>query len=284
MSARPLASGTISFGLVSIRVKLYTATSPSAGLSFNLLHKKCGGRVKQQYICPKDEEIVPRDEMVKGYEFAKDQYVTFSPEELKDLEEKSTQSIEISEFLPIDQVDPVYFDKPYYLGPDRGGEKPYHLLSKVMKETGRAALAKYAARGKGYLVLIRPFEDGLVMQQLLYSDEVRSFADVPVERSEVKQGELELATRLVEQISTDEFHPEKYQDEVRKRTLDLIEKKVQGEHVSFAAPAPEQGEVVDLLEALKASLAKQAGGDARKPAKRAGRSGSEQGKGKASKG
>ena len=167
MSARPIAAGTISFGLVSIPVKLYAASDASAGVSFNMLHAKDAARLKQQYICTKDGEIVPRDQMVKGYEFAKDQYVTFTPEELKALEEQSTQSIEVVEFVPIDKVDPVYFDKTYYVGPDKGGAKAYALLSKVMQETGRVALARYAARGKQYLVMLRPLDDGIVMQQLL---------------------------------------------------------------------------------------------------------------------
>ena len=135
MSARPIATGTISFGLVSIPVKLYAASDASAGVSFNMLHGKDGARLKQQYICTKDGEIVPRDQMVKGYEFSKDQYVTFTTEELKALEEQSTQSIEVVEFVPIAKVDPVYFDKAYYLGPDKGGAKAYALLSKVMLET-----------------------------------------------------------------------------------------------------------------------------------------------------
>ena len=158
--ARAIAGATISFGLVSIPVKLYAATQASAGVSFNLLHSKCGTRLKQQYICPRDNEIVGRDDMVKGYEFAKDQYVTFTPEELKSLEEKATQSIDIAEFVPLSAIDPVYFDRPYYLGPEKGGDKAYRLLAEAMRESGRAALARYAARGKQYLVMLRPSADG----------------------------------------------------------------------------------------------------------------------------
>src|SRR5499427_9976064 len=156
MSARAISTGSISFGLVSIPVKLYSTNQPAAGISFNLLHKKDNTRLKQQYICPHDNEIVSRDDMVKGYEFAKDQYVTFTPEELKALEEKATQSIDISEFVPLSAIDPVYFDRPYYLGPEKGGDKAYLLLAEAMRETGRAALARYAARGKQYLVMLRP--------------------------------------------------------------------------------------------------------------------------------
>jgi len=200
--ARAIATGTISFGLVSIPVKLYSATQASAAISFNLLHGKCGSRLKQQYICPRDNELVGRDQMVKGYEFAKDQYVTFTTEELKSLEEKATQTIEIAEFVPIDKIDPVYFDKAYYLGAEKGGEKAYRLLSEAMRETGRVGLARYAARGKQYLVLLRPSADGgLVMQQLLYADEVRPFSDVPMNDAEVREAELKLAKQLIDQIA-----------------------------------------------------------------------------------
>src|SRR5436309_3182266 len=169
MAQRSVGAVTISFGLVSIPVKLYSATSSSSGVSFNLLHRTCGSRLRQQYLCNKEGVVVERDDMVKGYEFAKDQYVTFAPEELKALEEKSTQMVDIAEFVPLDKIDPVYFDKPYYVAPDKGGEKAYHLLAEVMRETGRCALARYAARGKQYLVMVRPLEEGLAMQQLLYA-------------------------------------------------------------------------------------------------------------------
>ena len=256
MSARPISSATISFGLVSIPVKLYAASNASAGISFNLLHAKDSSRLKQQYICAKDNEIVPRDEMVKGYEFSKDRYVTFTPDELKALEEQSTQAIEVVEFVPIEKVDPVYFDRTYYLGPDKGGGKAYALLSKVMQETGRVALARYAARGKQYLVMLRPVEGGIVMQQLLYADEVRPFSEVPLEPADVSPKELDLAKLLVEQRATDAFKPETYEDDVRKRVLGLIQKKVEGEEISLVAPETTGGEIIDLMEALKASLAK----------------------------
>lgn len=284
MTARPLNSATISFGLVTVPVKLYSATQPSSALSFNLLHKKCGGRLKQQYICPTDSnEVVERDDMVKGYEFSKDRYVTFTPEELKALEEKATQTIEITEFLPLDKVDPVYFDKPYYLGPDKGSEKAYRLLADAMLKTGRAALARYAARGKGYIVMLRPAQGGLVLQQLLYADEVRPISEVPIEPAEVKEPELKLAIQLIEQISTDAFHPENYEDEVKKRVQAEIQKKVEGQEIAVTPPPEVQAQVVDLMEALKASLgrraeaapetaeaaAEAAEGIERKPAKRA---------------
>ena len=264
--ARAIAGATVSFGLVSIPVKLFAATQASAGVSFNLLHKKCNTRLKQQYICPTDDEIVPRDDMVKGYEFAKDQYVTFTPDELKSLEEKATGSIDIAEFVPLAAIDPVYFDRPYYLGPEKGGDKAYLLLAEAMRESGRAALARYAARGKQYLVMLRPSQDGraLVLQQLLYADEVRSLADVPLPDGEVREPELKLAKQLIDQIASETFDPTQYHDEVRERIQADIEKKVQGQDISEAAePAAEPARVIDLMAALKASLGK---GKAERPA------------------
>lgn len=255
MVARPVASATISFGLVSIPVKLYSATDASAGVSFNMLHKKCSGRLKQQYICPRDDdEVVPRTEMVRGYEFAKDQYVVFTEEELKELQEKPTQSIDITEFVPAEKVPPVYLEKSYYLGPDKGGDRAYKLLSEAMKQTGRSALAKYAARGKQYLVLVSPLDDGLVLHQLFYADEVRAFSEVPVGDAEVKDAELRLAMQLVEQIASDSFKPEKYEDEVKKRIEEVIQRKVEGQAVTLAPPEAPKAQIIDLMEALKASL------------------------------
>src|SRR4051812_4217794 len=259
--ARPIAGATISFGLVSIPVRLYPATQSSAAISFHLLHKKDGSRVKQQYICPRDGEIVPRDEMIKGYEFAKDQYVTFTAEELKALEEKATQSIDIDSFVPLSAIDPIYFERPYYLGPEKGGGKAYLLLTEAMRDTGRAALARYAARGKQYLVMLRPSSDGraLILQELLYADEVRAMADVPLPDGHVREAELKLAKQLIDQIATETFEPSKYHDEVRERIQADIERKVQGHDISESAPAPEPARIIDLMAALKASLGKGAG-------------------------
>src|SRR5574339_854410 len=178
MAARSIASLTISFGMVSIPVKLYSATEASRAMSFNLLHKTCGSRVRQQYICVKEDVTVGREDMAKGYEFAKDQYVMFSPEELKALEEAGTQSADITEFIPAKAIDPVFFDKAYFLGPDKGGAKPYALLARALKESGRCAIGRWAARGKQYIVMLRPVGDALVMQQLLYADEVRPVSQV----------------------------------------------------------------------------------------------------------
>ena len=254
MPARSIATGTLAFGMVSIPVRLYSAGESAAAVSFNLLHGKCQSRLKQQYVCPKDGETVPRDQMVKGYEFAKEQYVVFGEEELKAMAEETQKAIEITEFVPAATVDPVYFDRAYYLGPDEGGAKAYRLLSEAMKQTGRAALARWSARGKQYLVLIRPADKGLVMQQLLYADEVRSIGDVPIEDAEVREAELKLAVQIVEQIARDEFHPESYEDEVRKRYREAIQRKIEGREIT-AAPESPRAQIVDLMEALKASLA-----------------------------
>src|SRR5678816_3923431 len=214
MAARSIASLTISFGLVSIPVKLYSATEASRTISFNLLHKTCGSRLKQQYFCIKEEVPVAREDMAKGYEFAKDQYVMFSPEELKAMEEVGTHTAEITEFVPLEAVDPVYFDKAYYLAPDKGGNKPYALLASALRESKRCALGRWAARGKQYIVMIRPADGGLVMQQLLYATEVRSIKDIDIPKTEVRDAELKLAQQLIEQQATDKFDPSTYKDEV----------------------------------------------------------------------
>ena len=272
--ARSIGTGNISFGLVSIPVKLYSTSDHSASVRFNMLDPTDNSRVKQQYINPNSGEIVQRSDMVKGYEFAKGQYVTFSDQEIKDLMEKASPSIQITEFVPLENVEPIFFDKTYFLGPEQGGERAYRLLSEAMRQSGRSALARYAARGKQYLVMIRPYEDGLLMQQLHYHDEIKSFADVPLgEEVELKEGELELAMQLIDQIAAEEFAPENYEDEVRKRIWQVIEQKVEGREVTEAVEEAPKAQIIDLMEALKASL----GEDdpekktARKPARRSAR-------------
>ena len=254
MAPRSIATLTVSFGLVSIPVKLYTATEASHAISFNLLHKGCGSRLKQQYLCAKDEVPVPRDEMVKGYEFARDQYVMFTPDELKALEEAGTHTAEISEFVPIAAIDPVYFDKAYYLAPDKGGNKPYALLARALRDAERCAIGRYAARGKQYIVMIRPSGKGLVMQQLLYAGEVRSIDDIDIPQGEVKDAELKLAQQLIEQQATDTFDPTPYVDDVRTRIEAEIQKKVEGQEITMAEAPEGGGQVIDLMEALRASL------------------------------
>ncbi len=254
---RAIASATVSFGLVNIPIKLYSATESGASVSFNMLHKDCGSRLKQQYLCAKDGQIVPRDQMIKGYEFAKDQYVTFTPEELKELEEKASEAIEITEFVPASQIDSLYFDKAYYLGPEKGGDKAYRLLARAMTDSGRVALARYAARGKQYLVMLRPTPDNrLVMQQLHYADEVRSAKEVPIVDGEVREQELKLAMQLIDQIAHETFNPSAYEDDVRKRVMEQIERKVAGQEVSISPVEEPKAQIIDLMEALKASLAK----------------------------
>jgi DNA end-binding protein Ku len=263
MAARPIASLTLSFGLVSIPVKLYSATEASRAISFNFLHKGCGSRLKQQYLCAKEEVPVARGDMVKGFEFAKDQYVVFTPEELKALEETGSHAIEIAEFLPLEAIDPLFFDKAYYLAPDKGGAKPYALLAKALSEAKRCALGRWAARGKQYIVMVRPLEDALVLQQLLYAAEVRPVSEIEVPRTEVKDAELKLARQLIEQQAAERFDPSAYVDEVRGRIEAAVQRKIEGQEITSLGEAPEPGaQVIDLMEALRASLEK-------KPARRA---------------
>jgi DNA end-binding protein Ku len=244
----------VSFGLVTIPVKLYSTGETAVGIQLNMLHRKCGSRLKLQYVCPVDDVVVGRDEMVKGYEYAKGQYVLFNEDEIKALNREATNAIEITEFVPLAQVDPIYFEKSYYLGPDKGGERPYRLLAEAMKQTSRAALARYAARGKDYLVLLRPFEQGLILQQLRYHDELRPFSEVPIGEAEVREPELKLARQIIDQIANDRFEPAAYEDEVRKQTMELIEKKVAGQEITAAPAEAPKAQIIDLMAALKASL------------------------------
>jgi DNA end-binding protein Ku len=257
MAARSIGSLTISFGLVAIPVKLYSATQSANAISFNLLHKGCGSRLKQQYVCAKDGSIVERDDMVKGYEFAKDQYVIFAPEEIKALEEAGTHAVEISEFVPVESIDPVYFDKTYYLAPDKGAARPYGLLTEALKQVQRAAVGRWAARGKAYIVLLRPVGDVLTMQQLHFAADVRSSTEIDVPKPEVKPAELKLAQQLIDQQTSDKFDPTAYTDELRGRIEAAIQKKVEGAEISVSEIAPAgESKVIDLMEALRASLEK----------------------------
>ncbi|MGH7262898.1 MAG: Ku protein, partial [Candidatus Rokuibacteriota bacterium] len=251
MPPHSIGSGTISFGLVSIPIKLYTAAS-SGGASFNLLHAKCGNRIKQQTFCPVCNETVERSGLVKGYEFAKEQYVRFTDEELKSLEGEASKVIDIAEFVPLPKVDPIYFEKTYYLGPDKGGEKAYRLLADAMAKTDRVALAKFVMRGKESLVLIRPAQNGLMLHTMYFADEVRDFGEIEKGQSaKIKEGELELALRLVDELSNGDFKPEQYQDEYRLRVLDLVNLKVEGKEVTAVGPQVQRAQVIDLMEALK---------------------------------
>ena len=257
MPARSVGTGTVSFGLVSIPVRLYSTSETSGGVRFNMLDPTDNTRVKQQLVNPRTGALVERKETIKGYEFGKGQYVTFSNEEIKELQEKASPAIEITEFVPLAEVEPIYFEKSYYLGPEKGGERAYRLLSEAMRKTGRSALAKHAARGKQYLVMLRPFASGLLMQQLKYEDELKSFDEVPLgDETELKPGELELAVQLIEQIANDEFQPDQYTDEVRKRLWQAIQSKIDGREVAEDETEAPQAQIIDLMEALKASLSK----------------------------
>jgi DNA end-binding protein Ku len=266
MAARSIGSATISFGLVSVPVNLFSSSESSASVSFNMLHTSCGSRLKQQYICSKEGTVVEKDEIGKGYEFSKGQYVRFSADEIKALDEKATNAIDIAEFVPLAVVDRIYLEKVYYLGPDKGGERAYGLLAKALEVTGRAALGQYSARGKQYLVLVRPMGDILVMEQLHYHAELRSADDVPRPETPVKEGELALARQLIEQSAVDEFHPENYHDTVRERVLEAIQQKVDGQEITAEATEAPQTKIIDLMDALKQSLAKRNGSS---PEKRA---------------
>ena len=253
MAARAIATAAVSFGLVSIPVKLFTTVKSDSSIRFNQIAPD-GSRVKQQYVSASTGEIVPREEMKKGYEFAKGQFVTFTEEELSAIEAKSTGTIDIKEFVPYEGVDPMYFDKPYYLGPDKGGAKAYHLLAEAMRETGFVAVAKYPSRGKDYLVIIRPVAEGMVMEQLHYADELRPISEIPIEESGVSEAEVALARQLIDQAASEAFEPEKYKNEVKAQVLDLIERKVAGEDITIEAEEASEGKIIDLMEALKASI------------------------------
>jgi DNA end-binding protein Ku len=254
MPARAIGTTTISFGLVSIPVKLYTTTESGSDISFNMLHAACGSRLKQQYICTKDGDIVERDQTVKGYEFAKGQYVTFSADEIKALDAVATNSIELAEFVPSKAVDPLLVEKSYYLGPDKGGERAYKLLAEAMIQSGLIGVASYSARGKQYVVAVRPFQNGLVVHQLRYAEEVKPWAEVPIpDLPDLKPSELALAQQLIAQITHETFDANRYKDEVKSRMMEMIQAKVDGQEITAAPEAP-QGKIIDLMEALKASL------------------------------
>ena len=277
MAARSIASLTVSFGLVAIPVKLYSATRSTGSIHFNLLHKKDGSRLKQQYVCQKEGVVVEREDIVKGYEFAKDQYVMFTPAEIKALEEVGTRSIDVHEFVPLESVDPIYFNTTYYLAPDKGGAKPYTLFVTALRESKRCAVGRWATRGRDYVVIMRPVEHALVLHQLHFAPEVVPVTEVDVEETKVREAELKLAHQLIDQQTAGRFEPTAYTDEVKARIEAAIQKKVEGEQITIAeAPPAAEGKVIDLMEALRASLKRntQERGEAarlgeRKPPKRA---------------
>jgi DNA end-binding protein Ku len=253
MAARAISSGTISFGLVSIPIKLYTAAS-SENVSFNMLHGKCGGRLKQQLFCPVDNEVVERAATVRGYEFQKDRYVQFTDEELKKLESARTNSLELMEFVPASTVDFVYIEKTYWVGPDKGGERAYRLLSESMERSKKIAVGKYWTRGKENIVLVRPYKNGLALHQVYYANEVRAFDDVETGGAfEFKDVERELADKLIEQLGKESFDAARYKDEYASRVMSAVEQKAAGQEVTVSPEAP-KAQIIDLLEALKRSV------------------------------
>ena len=260
-NARSIASLTISFGLVAIPVKLYSATSSSERISFNLLRQRDGSRVKQQYVAVNDGALVERSEMTKGYEFAKGQYVMFTAEELKTLEDTTTHTIDITQFVPLDSVDPVYFDGTYFLAPDKGGAKPYSLLATALKKAKQCAVGRWISRGKEHIVVLRPMDDGIAMHQLHFQAEVRSIKDLGVETAPVSDAEIKLANQLIDQLAAKRFDPNEYVDEHKARVEAAVQRKVEGKEVSFAEPPSVEGvsNVVDLMEVLKASLSARGG-------------------------
>jgi DNA end-binding protein Ku len=277
MPPRSIGSGTISFGLVSIPVNLYPAASSQA-VSFNLLHAKCGNRIRQQRFCPVCNEVVERDGLVKGYEFAKDQYVKVSDEELQALEGEASKAIEISEFVPLAKVDPIYFEKTYYLGPDKGGEKAYRLLADAMTQAGKVALAKFVLRGRENLVLVRAAQNGLMLHTMYFADEVRNFDEISKgESAKISGAETNLAMRLIDELSNEQFNPEQYEDEYRQRLLDLVNTKAEGKEITVAEPQVQRAQVIDLMQALKESLGKKVTRE-KKPAVHAKSAESEKGK------
>jgi DNA end-binding protein Ku len=251
----PPGTGVLSFGLVAIPVRIYTATK-SENVSFHLLHKKCGSRVRNQHYCPVCNVVVEREDLVRGFQHAKDQYVPISEEELESLAAEANRSIDLKEFIPLASVDPVYFENTHYLGADKGGEKPYRLLADAMSKSGRVAIAELVSRGKEQLVLIRPYKKGLVLHTMYYANEVRDFGQVPKgDTVNLSKQELELGVGLIDKLSAEEFHPENYKDEYRIRMLAMLDEESKGKEVTIAAPPPERGgKVVNIMEALKRSM------------------------------
>ncbi|HVH44762.1 MAG TPA: Ku protein [Labilithrix sp.] len=254
MAARSIGSGTISFGLVSIPFKMFTATSAKS-VSFNMLHKACGSRLKQQLLCPVDNVVVERSDTIRGFEYARDQYVKFTDEELKAMESARTGVLELHEFVPAETVDFLYIERTYFIGPDKGGDRAYALLSQSLERNNKLAVGRFAQRGKDNLVVVRPYKNGLILHECYYADEVRSFEDVETGgKFEFKPIEQDLADKLIQQLERDKFEPSRFRDEWADRVMEAVEKKVAGEEISTAPEAP-KAQIIDLLEALKRSVA-----------------------------
>lgn len=255
MATRPLRSATITFGLVSIPVRFYTATQQE-DISFNLLHEPCGTKVNRKWWCPYHEEIIESSELIRGYQISKGKFVTFTDEEIDALETDDNRALDITEFVDLDQIDPVYFEKAYFLGPAAGGSKTYRLLAQAMKKQNKVALASWVSARKEHLVVLRPFNDGLILHTMYYADEVRDFGEIETESSQIRDKEVQLAEMLINELSEKNFDPLRYKDDYRERLVDRIEAKSRGENI-ISAPdeeEPEGGEVIDIMEALRRSL------------------------------
>jgi len=254
MALRPLRNATITFGLVSIPVRFYSATK-SEDIHFNLLHESCGTRVNRKWWCPYHEKIVSSDELVRGYAVSKNKYVTFTDEEIETLETDDNRALDITEFVDLGQIDPVFFEKAYFLGPAPGGGKTYHLLSTAMKDQNKVGVARWVAAGKEHVVVLRPFEDGLILHTMYYADEVRDFSAIDTERAPVKEKEVKLAEMLINELTEKKFDPLRYKDEYRARLMNRIRAKAQGKTIVAEEREEEKtGEVIDIMEALRRSL------------------------------
>lgn len=251
-----MGTGTISFGLVNIPVKVFSANNTTEKISFNQLHADKKTRLKQQMFDPETGEIVPREKIVKGYEYAKDQYIIVNEEELDALELATSRSMDITEFVPLDSVDPLYFENGYYLGPDKGAERAYKLLAAALTDAKYAAVAKYIARGKQQLVVFRPLKGAIVMQQLRYGEEVKTLGEIPIPDATVTDAELGLAKQFITAMAKPQFDIAQYKDEYRERLREMLDKKIKGEAVDLTPQPAPVAKVVDLMEALKASLAR----------------------------
>ena len=273
-SPRPMASVTVSFGLVAIPVNVYSSVITSERMAFNFLRASDGSRVKQQYIAVNDSKVVPRTEITKGYEFSKDKFVVFSAKELKELEDKSSRTIDISEFVPLESVDPIYYSGTYLLAPEKGGAKPYALLARALTESRLCAVGRWVSHGKEHIVVLRPLGGGIAMHQLHFQAEIRSVKDLDIETAKVSDAELKLARQLIDQLAVSKFDPTEYADEFKGRLAAAVHRKIEGKEVSVAAEAGaarNEGNVIDLMQALKKSLGgKPANGIARRTPKRAG--------------
>jgi len=277
MAPRALASTTISFGLVAIPVRLYAA-AVSQHVSFHLLHVKCGSRIRYQSYCPVDDVVVPPEQIVKGYEVAKGDFVRMTAEELESLEGEASTEIRIAEFVPLASVDPVQFDRSYYLGPDRGGARPYGLLHDALVESQKAAVGRYVLRGKESLVLLRapaaPSAPALLLHTLYFHDEVRDLGELDLGGARAKPAERQLALRLIDELSRERFDAKEFDDEYRGRVLAYIRDKAKGKAEAPPAPRAKPGRVIDLMDALRRSLGKggaRASAPERRPSARASR-------------